>query len=280
MPVSKNSDFWAIHTWGHRGSGGRLFPDNSPEGVQQAIQEGFPGVELDVFYSVDEDEIIVSHDPPHEEGLAKGLPLSGFDIPSSIYVWLDFKNLDELKPSQITAFAERLKELGYSRNVFVESRDMTGLLSLKEHGFKTVLWLSGWTIRLVPLLKYYLSYSGITAVSIDYMNLSRVSDHFSDDSVFTFTVNDRIWARKICASPEVAVFLTDMSFAEAGCEMRPLSLEPRPGRNRARAHLASAGERLHQIFDRVQGMRGAEFINVGQHGADALGLRLETVEAQ
>lgn len=217
MPASHLAGLDGPQVWGHRGSGGRLAPENTPEAVVVAVREGFPGVELDIFYDPDANDIIVSHDPPVNGTGNPGISLDAYDIPGSTFVWLDFKNLKSLQEKEVEAFVRKLQGYEFARNTFVESTSLEKLRLLGQKDIKTVLWLSGWKLRLIPVFKYYLGSTGISAVSVDYRSLSRVAPHFGKQSVFTFTVNDLQKIEEICQRKQVAVILTDLSGEEAGC---------------------------------------------------------------
>ncbi len=128
LPVSENPRFINIaQVWAHRGSGGRQYPENSPESVTLAVSEGFNGIELDIFYLAKRDKIAVSHDFHEEATDALMPPLENFTFPADLALWLDFKNLGGLSEEEINLFSDSFRRLRLPNEVFVESTSLEKL---------------------------------------------------------------------------------------------------------------------------------------------------------
>lgn len=207
MPISRMSEFDQIQFWSHRGLGDHQFPENTPAAVTHALSQGFTGVEIDIHYISKSDQILVTHDL--DPGGSNGVPLDMFEFPGKAMIWLDFKNLGSLNRSEISAFANNLRRLGLAGRSYVESKSITQLWFVKEEGLRVILWLSGWKIRFLPITKLISRFGAFTAVSCSLANLTIVSRHFTDRSIFTFTENDPRNFKSLIANKKVAVVLTD-----------------------------------------------------------------------
>ncbi|WP_425088512.1 glycerophosphodiester phosphodiesterase [Stappia sp.] len=217
LPLADTLDAPRPVIWGHRANGGRGAPENSPEAVDIAVREEFDGIELDVFYLPDGGGLVVAHDDPRVDGAAPGIPIERFRFPRDIRVWLDAKNLGELTGTELNAFAQVLKDRGLSGRSFIESTDMRALQRLSGEGLRTVHWLVGWSLELLPVLKFYYAMSGVEGVSVDYRLAHKVTPHFEGRGVFTFTVNAPADIARLCASDAIAVILTDLPNQRAAC---------------------------------------------------------------
>lgn len=221
MPVASDVNFTAPNIWSHRGSGGRIYPENSPEAVTLGIDEGFRGIEVDIFYFPSKDKIVVSHDRPRQsDSVAKPI-LSTYHIPPDVQLWLDFKNLGELNGAELAKFATQLRNLPFYHQVIIEGKSIFNLYRLQSYGFRAVLWLHGWTLELVTATKYLARIFNFYAVSVDNLNLEKVLGHFQGRSIFVFTVNDPVRIRGLLDSAKISVVLTDLSCRESNCAPVP-----------------------------------------------------------
>lgn len=204
--------------WGHRANGGRGAPENTPQAVEIAADEAFDGIELDVFYLPDEGGLLVAHDDPRLEGARPGIPFAEFRFPPDMHLWLDAKNLGELTGPELHDFARELQDRGLAERSFVESTDMRALQRLSREGLRTVHWLVGWSLELLPLLKFYYAASGVDGVSVDHRLAHKVTPHFEGRGIFTFTVNAPGDLARLCASDAIAVILTDLPRRSLSCD--------------------------------------------------------------
>jgi glycerophosphoryl diester phosphodiesterase len=203
--------------WGHRANGGRGALENSPEAMDIAASERFDGIELDVFYFPDADGLVVAHDDPRSQGARPGIPFADVRFPPNMQLWLDAKNLGELTGPELHAFARVLRDRGLSERSFIESTDMRALQRLSGEGLRTIHWLVGWSLELLPLLKFHYAMSGLEAVSVDYRLAHKVTPHFEGRGIFTFTVNAPGDIARLCGSDAIAVILTDLPNQRADC---------------------------------------------------------------
>lgn len=217
MPIAFDPTHSAPEVWAHRGSGGRLHPENSMEAVRLGIEEGFPGIEIDVFYFSDTDRIIVAHDRPGFTDGSTHNVLSDYEIPQEVNLWVDSKNLVELDENEIEKFATSLRNLPFEDRVFVESKSIGHLYELQKHGIKTVLWLEDWTVKYIGIAKFLVRILGIHAVSVDVRNLQKIESHFGERSILVFTINDPQEIRDVMEGGKVSVVLTDLSCWDSGC---------------------------------------------------------------
>jgi glycerophosphoryl diester phosphodiesterase len=206
--------------WGHRANGGRGALENTPQAVEIAADEAFDGIELDVFYLPGEGGLVVAHDDPRLQGARPGIPFADFRFPPNMQLWLDAKNLGELTGPELHAFARVLRDRGLSERSFIESTDMRALQRLSGEGLRTIHWLVGWSLELLPLLKFYYAASGVGGVSVDHRLAHKVTPHFQGRGIFTFTVNAPDDLARLCASDAIAVILTDLSNRRADCAGR------------------------------------------------------------
>ena len=217
LPIASDHSSISPQIWAHRGSGGRVHPENSIKAVKLGVEEGFSGIEIDAFYIPEEDKIIVAHDRPDPKNLSNYDVLSDYAIPQGVELWLDLKNLAELESSEIAKLAGKLKKLPFHQQTLVESKSVVSLYKLRKHDVKTVLWLENWSVRQVGVAKFLARAAGVHAVSVDIGNLPKVEAHFGNRSIFVFTVNDPAMIRHVTQSEKIAVVLTDLSCQDSGC---------------------------------------------------------------
>ena len=217
LPVSENPRFASsAQLWPHRGSGGRQFPENSPESVTLAVSEGFKGVELDIFYLPDGDKIAVSHDFHDEASDVLMPPLENFTFPADLALWLDFKNLGSLSEAEIDRFSKSFRRLRLPNEIFVESKSIEKLRLLDPAQFRRVYWLlppkQDWWNQTFYLAraKFAALFAGMDAVSVSRRHFNLVAPHFRGRSMFVFTVNDPMEVSRFWRSDRVAVILTGL----------------------------------------------------------------------
>lgn len=135
--------------WSTRGlvadSTNRLNDANSIEAVSAALKAGAKGVEVDVFFDVELDRFIVSHDKPYNLKNGQLLTLSklflAIELPS--YYWLDFKKLTRLNESEVKQAVNRLKLISKETvpfsQIYIESEHPLKLPPFQNEGFRTIL---------------------------------------------------------------------------------------------------------------------------------------------
>ncbi|MEQ3657831.1 MAG: hypothetical protein ABNH21_02625 [Glaciecola sp.] len=138
-----------LKVWSTRGlvtePANRLNNANSIQSITHALNSGAQGVEIDVFFDVELDRFIVSHDRPYN--LKNGHILTLSDVFSTIdtpaYYWLDFKKLTRLNESQVNQAVARLSLIVPSdslrSNIYIESEHPIKLPPFQDKGFRTIL---------------------------------------------------------------------------------------------------------------------------------------------
>lgn len=130
--------------WTARGIYGEDVEENSIESIRRAFDEGAMGVEVDVFYDVEMDDYIVSHDRPYLLVKGKLLKLKElFDaLGEGHYFWLDFKKLRHLTNHQARQAVQRLKVIsannGVQQRIYVEGESPINLALFRKAGFHTI----------------------------------------------------------------------------------------------------------------------------------------------
>lgn len=159
--------------WAHRGYTikGAAYSLND---FQRAIDDGFKGIELDLFYSIELKTFLVAHDIPVEDTLLIEDVLN--ETKNSFYYWFDLKNLTNQNVDEVITRLEKLNESYQLQHHFmVESKDAKNLHQLTKAGIHTCLWLK--TPRPQQFFSFYfwktinmltLIYYDFDAISIPY----------------------------------------------------------------------------------------------------------------
>lgn len=160
--------------WSARGLYATPAQQNTIESFSHAFAEGALGGEIDVFFDVDLQTFVVSHDFPYNTKNGELLFLHQvFDaVGPSPYFWLDFKNLRDLNKThvqnaiaQLNAMAE---QTGNKTHIYIEGSNPSNLSRFKKAGFLTILdvhpepdgsLFAGAMIRAYKILFYFGDYS-------------------------------------------------------------------------------------------------------------------------
>jgi hypothetical protein len=138
-----------LKVWSTRGlvtePANRLNDANSIQSITRALISGAQGVEIDVFFDVELDRFIVSHDRPYNLKDGQLLTLaevfSTIDIPA--YYWLDFKKLTRLDENQVNQAVARLSLIvpndSLRARIYIESEHPLKLPPFQNEGFHTIL---------------------------------------------------------------------------------------------------------------------------------------------
>ncbi|HHJ34340.1 MAG TPA: hypothetical protein ENJ87_01100 [Gammaproteobacteria bacterium] len=130
--------------WTARGLYGDGVEQNSVESIGTAFSEGAIGVEVDIFYDVEMQDFVVSHDRPYNRKNGKILLLADlFDaIGDDHYFWLDFKKIRHLTEEQVKASIERLYFISRKNNlqerVYIEGEAPINISRYRKAGFHTI----------------------------------------------------------------------------------------------------------------------------------------------
>ncbi|MCP4492307.1 MAG: hypothetical protein GY820_34120 [Gammaproteobacteria bacterium] len=208
--------------WAHRGYVGDGL-QNSLGSIERAFAQGFPGVEIDIFYDVKLNRYIVSHNFPYElkHGKLQYLDEVFLQFGELGYFWLDIKNLDSLGSKKLNEAVQLLKShidrFQLKDRLIVESRNMFPLKRFADSGILTSYWISpnrSFQRVLFPITAFFYKIAFIVG---DYSIFSMSADRYNDyvasliegPPIHLFVVNDYELFRQLSSRPEVTVILTD-----------------------------------------------------------------------
>jgi hypothetical protein len=120
--------------------------------LQQALDDGIIGVELDVYFSAELQQLLVVHDFPIKDTIF----LDEYIAPTGnkLKYWFDLKNLKNSNVNQATkAFQEINSRYDLNNQFIIESKEADKLGELSKQGFYTCLWMN--TPNKKNLLNYY-----------------------------------------------------------------------------------------------------------------------------
>ncbi|WP_448553043.1 glycerophosphodiester phosphodiesterase [Thalassotalea montiporae] len=218
--------------WAHRGYF-KDFEQNSIEAFNKAIELGAKGVEVDIFFDLDLAEYIVSHDYPYNLKNGELLTLSKLfhNLDQSIYYWLDFKNLKQLKKDEVILARNKLKQLmeqyRLQDKIIIESKKPSNLQPFSREGFQTSYWVSFnelqgqrrfWINIYALKIKYIMNY--FSAVSMNFRNYSHALENsLGGLPVLLFTINDKKVLNSKIKNQNVKIILSDKSYyTQPECE--------------------------------------------------------------
>jgi len=203
--------------WSHRGVHTNA-PENSPEAVRIAIDQGFTGVELDVFY--DEGKgLVVSHDQPYKKVNGQLVLLKDMlsQFGTQLDYWIDLKNLDRKNRASIEeallSMTEDNEEL--RAGLFIESSKGKDLKYLSK-SFNCIYWVQ--FSRSIPKqwlkllrLKALLAKSQFAGITTDDRYLDTTfQSNFNSWCWYVFTVNSPERLEELSKMRQVQVILTDL----------------------------------------------------------------------
>lgn len=211
--------------WSHRGFFKEGLEENSIESIIKAFDLGAVGTELDVFYDLDLDEYIVSHNYPYH--LKKGRALKLQDVLKKVgkrgYFWLDFKNLEILSKENAQKAALRMLELlerfNLTAKAIVESTHPMNLSIVSRSGLYTSYWVAPETSTAgnffkfwqdIYKIKLFFLYGNFSALSMNHYCFSEnIERKFQHVPIHLFTVNDKKRMVELVRKKNVKVILTD-----------------------------------------------------------------------
>lgn len=162
---NQTQKFWAHHGYSLKGAPYSILD------IQFAVNEGFDGVELDLFYSPELNTFLVAHHEPISDTLLieDVLDVSG----NLIHYWFDLKNLNSQNVGEVIIRLEELNELYQLQHHFmVESKDAKNLQQLTEKGIHTCLWLNSPRPQNFFRFHFWKMVNKITLVFYDYDAIS------------------------------------------------------------------------------------------------------------
>ena len=197
--------------WLHHGR-----PENSLAGVLNGMEQGFQGIELDVYYLENENRVVVTHDLP-----VTGAPTDLEDIfaavgPTQVNLWLDYQNASPGTNGKFEALLKSLeKKYGMQERYFVESPECLAQVLLSWDGINTVLWVQahpGSRISYLRTLmnKFLIVVGNFVAISLEFETYDdRTQKTYEHVSKLIFTVNDRQKIEELRQDQTVKIVLRD-----------------------------------------------------------------------
>ena len=199
--------------WLHKGQN---YSNNIGDIFSKIDDKRWNGVEIDIFFSKQHNKFFITHDLP----LNNSLPtLKDIFLISDKKIWLDFKNLSDIPFSNLVKLKERLKQIGYKNEIFIESQNFLKLKFLQSEKiniifnipivFKNKIYLS--------LMSYLTNFLNFEYVSVSIESFHIIQKYFKSNQIFLFTVNSK---KKICelvSKHSASVVLTSVSPEEIDC---------------------------------------------------------------
>jgi len=210
--------------WGHRGYF-KSHEQNSLNSYRAAFDLGAEGTELDIFYDIEMNDFVVSHDFPYKLKDGKLLMLDEvFNVfGNTYYYWLDFKNLKKMSEKDVRSSVLKMSLLmdkyNIKNKIIIESTSVNKLFQLSKAGFHTSHWISFneniggleyWKRSYKLKIKYLLGY--FSAISMDYRIYTlKLKKSFSGLPILLFTINDEPTVMEYVMDDSVKVILSDES---------------------------------------------------------------------
>ena len=218
--------------WSHRGLRSTTIKENTIKSVQNAINNGFHGVEIDIFFETKKNKFIVQHDKVQNKQ-KKSLFLENIfralnQEKQQCYFWLDFKNLKKLNSKEIAQAKEHLysliKKYKLAYKLFVESRNPINLYQFKGSMPIYTLYLPSINPKsfLYQIQKAYLKLilrifnnnekGEIDGISLNYSRYDeKIAKDFSQFPFFLWTTNDTKKINELIQHKQISIILTDQS---------------------------------------------------------------------
>ncbi len=193
----------------------------------QKFEDVFDGLEVDVIYSPEKDNIYVGR---VVADTSKNLTLdewfSVLKKPAEMHYWIDFKNLSEKNVEQSIKVLNNLDEkYGFKKNAFVESKNLKVLKVVKENEFRTLLWVENikyWkkkehkdSVYLAKMIRSQIEELHPDAISCEYSMYPFLCDSFPEQNIHfwdtpkEFTPENVKFTKELCGNRSVKAVLVD-----------------------------------------------------------------------
>lgn len=190
----------------------------------QELEGVFDGLEVDVIYSLEKDNIYVGR---VEADTSKNLPLDEWFAmlkePDKMCYWIDFKNLSADNVNQALDVLDVLVEkYQIYDKFFVENQSVDVLKIVKEKKYSTMLWVDNlyyWnkkdTVSVIKKIRSQIDVLHPDAISCEYTMFPLLCDSFPEQNVHfwdtpkDYTHENVEFTKKLCENPSVKVVLVD-----------------------------------------------------------------------
>ena len=129
--------------WSSRGLYEDSLEQNTLHSFKKAFNEGFLGVEVDCYYSLEENKFIISHAEP-KKNMKPTLTLEKLflELGKGHYFWIDYKNLDRLDEETSLKAIKRLDKItaldNLKERIYLEGSTPNHLQYYAGVGYKTL----------------------------------------------------------------------------------------------------------------------------------------------
>lgn len=174
--------------WSARGIYENVEEQNSLKSLRRAFSVGYEGAEIDLYYDVESNRFVISHDRPKKskngkllyskkEGSILTLEQVFKRLGEDHYFWLDYKNLDRLSEENTNKAIARLLEISADNAIrerfYIEGSNPFILTKYTTAGFKTIFGI-------------HPSYESKSYSSIA-LNIYKIAFYFNDISAFAIS---------------------------------------------------------------------------------------------
>ncbi len=188
----------------------------------------FEGMEVDIVYSTDKDDLFIGRledDAQKNESFDNWLAM--LKKPSSVKLWIDFKNLSaDNCHSAIASLDLLVTKYGIKDNVFVENQDIAALKHAKNSGFHVILWVDNlhyWrsphtrddSISICKGIRKNIDRLSPDAISCEFTAYPMLCDSFPEQNVLfwdtpkEYTEENIRHTQNLCRNKSVKVVLVD-----------------------------------------------------------------------
>ncbi len=207
--------------WSHRGYSS-YEKENSINSIKAAVDKGYAGVEIDIFYLPHKNKFLVSHDYPPKAEDTSSLYLENVfhQFQGHTKFWLDFKNCGELDSKGLKQSLEKLNQLNavykIKSNILIESQSPDNLRPFAQHGYFTSYWI--WLpksknpiYRFLKMLQIKWNYTKgpFYALSMPFDLYAIYKGEFGSKNIHVFTVNSKKLAESLMERKQVKIILSD-----------------------------------------------------------------------
>ena len=200
--------------WLHKG---QSYSKNLEEIFLKINKDSWKGIELDIYFSEDYKQFFITHDHP----LTNDLPiLDDILYAKNKKLWLDLKNLSDIKFSDLKVLKKKLKFISIKNQVFIESQNLLKLKFLQD---KNVNIIFNFPIIFenkiyLFLIKYLTKIFGFEYISISTNSFLKIKSYFKPHQFFLFTVNSNEKICELISKQTVNVILTSINPKELRCK--------------------------------------------------------------